>query len=189
MNKYQKSIIVSKVEIHQEVTKLAKKLDGKYKGESIIAIGLLKGAFVFMADIIRQLKIDVKVEFLIVKSYKNGKTNGKPQILLDLKKSIANQNIIIFEDIIDTGRTIAAVKDYLSYKGAKNVEVVALLTKPSRREVFVDIDYELFTIPNEIVVGYGLDYNEYGRNLPNIIALNDAAIEELKEWNSSIRQH
>ncbi|HAY41081.1 MAG TPA: hypoxanthine phosphoribosyltransferase [Gammaproteobacteria bacterium] len=181
MNKYQKNVIVSEERIQQEVKKLAAKLNEKYKGKSIVALGLLKGAFVFMADIIRQLNIDVQVEFLIVKSYKNCQTSGKPKILLDLKRGISNQNIVIFEDIIDTGRTIAAVKDYLSYKGAKQVEVVALLTKPSRREVFVDVDYELFTIPNEIVVGYGLDYNEYGRHLPDIIALNDAALEELKE--------
>ena len=181
MNKYQKSEIVSSDQINDGLERLALQLNEKYQGQKIIAIGLLKGAFVFMADIIRLLDIDVEIEFIVVKSYSNGKTNGKPQIVLDLKKAITDQNILVFEDIIDTGRTLAAVKDYLKYKGAKSVEIVALLTKPSRREVHVDIDYQLFTIPNEIVVGYGLDYNEYGRNLPNIIALNDTAIEELKE--------
>jgi hypoxanthine phosphoribosyltransferase len=181
MNKYQKSEIVSSDQINDGLERLALQLNEKYQGQKIIAIGLLKGAFVFMADIIRLLDIDVEIEFIVVKSYSNGKTNGKPQIVLDLKKAITDQNILVFEDIIDTGRTLAAVKDYLKYKGAKSVEIVALLTKPSRREVHVDIDYQLFTIPNEIVVGYGLDYNEYGRHLPNIIALNDTAIEELKE--------
>lgn len=172
---------MSSDQINDGLERLALQLNEKYQGQKIIAIGLLKGAFVFMADIIRLLDIDVEIEFIVVKSYSNGKTNGKPQIVLDLKKAITDQNILVFEDIIDTGRTLAAVKDYLKYKGAKSVEIVALLTKPSRREVHVDIDYQLFTIPNEIVVGYGLDYNEYGRHLPNIIALNDTAIEELKE--------
>ncbi|MFP6776695.1 MAG: hypoxanthine phosphoribosyltransferase [PS1 clade bacterium] len=181
MREYQKSVIVTKEEIATAVNGLAKQLNDKYKGKEVIAIGLLKGAFVFMADVIRQLDIDVQVEFLIVKSYKNGKTNGKPQIVLDLKKGITEKNIVIFEDIIDTGRTLAAVKEYLKYKGAKDVEIATLLTKPSKREVAVDIDYSLFTIPNEIVVGYGLDYNEYGRQFANIISLNDAGIEELKE--------
>lgn len=179
-DKYFKKTIVLKEDIEKEITKLAKKINKEYRGKTIVAIGLLKGVFIFIADIVRKLELDVEIEFLIVKSYSNGKTNNKPQIILDLKKNIIGKDIIIFEDIIDTGRTLKAVKEYLEYKGASNVKIAALLTKPSRREVQVDIDWSLFTIPNEIVVGYGLDYNEKFRNLPDIVALSDLAIEELK---------
>lgn len=181
--KYFKKEIVSKEQIKDAVTKLAKEINEMYKGKSIVAMGLLKGVFVFISDIVRELDLDVEIEFLIVKSYQNGKTNGKPQIILDLKKTVVDKEIIIFEDIIDTGRTLKAVKEYLEYKGASNVKIATLLTKPSRREVHVDVDWSLFEIPNEIVVGYGLDYNEKFRQLPNILALSDEAIEEFKENN------
>lgn len=181
MNKYFKKEMVSQDQIKEAVKKLALEINEKYKGKSIVAMGLLKGVFVFIADIVRELDLDVEIEFLIVKSYSNGKSNGKPQIILDLKKSVVGKEIIIFEDIIDTGRTLKAVKEYLEYKGATSVKIATLLTKPARREVHVDVDWALFTIEDEIVVGYGLDYNEKFRNLPNIVALSDEGFEAFKE--------
>ena len=178
--KYIKDIIISESEIKIKVKKLAEKINKEYKGKSIVAVGLLKGVFIFMADVVRELDLDVEIEFIIIKSYMNGKTNGKPKILLDIKKDITDKHIIIFEDIIDTGRTLVAVKEYLKYKGAKSIKLATLLTKPSGREVKVDINYALFTVPDEIVIGYGLDYNEKGRHLKNIVSINQLAIEDFK---------
>ncbi|MCK5867507.1 MAG: hypoxanthine phosphoribosyltransferase [Mycoplasmataceae bacterium] len=179
--KYIKDIIISKEEIKAGVKKLALKINEEYKGKTVVAVGLLKGVFIFISDIVRELDLDVEIEFIIVKSYSNGKSNNKPKILLDIKKDITGKDIIIFEDIIDTGKTLAAVKEYLKYKGANSIKIASLLTKPSRRMVHVEVDYELFVVPNEIVVGYGLDYNEKGRHLKDIVSINDLAIEELKK--------
>ncbi|MCK5807036.1 MAG: hypoxanthine phosphoribosyltransferase [Mycoplasmataceae bacterium] len=178
--KYIKDVVISKEEIRTKVKELAVTLNKEYKGKSIVAVGLLKGVFIFIADIVRELDLDVEIEFIVVKSYSNGNSNGKPKIILDIKKDIQGKDIIIFEDIIDTGRTLAAVKEYLEYKGANSIKIATLLTKPSRRQIHVNVDYALFTIPNEIVIGYGLDYNEKGRHLEDIVSINDLAIEEFK---------
>ena len=181
MNTNFKKEIVSEKEIKNSIEKLAKEINEKYKDKKVVAMGLLKGVFVFISDIVRKLDIDVEIEFLIVKSYSDGLSNGKPQIVLDLKESVVGKEIIIFEDIIDTGRTLKAVKEYLKYKGATNVRIATLLTKPSRREVHVDVDWALFEIEDEIVVGYGLDYNEKFRHLPNIMALSDEQLKIYKK--------
>lgn len=181
MNKYFKQKMISKEEIAIKVKELALDINERYKGKTIVAIGLLKGVFIFIADIVRELDLDVEIEFLIVKSYSNGMSNGKPKIVLDIKKTILGKEIIIFEDIIDTGRTLKSVKEYLEYKGATNVKIAALLTKPSRRAVEVDVEWELFTIGNEIVVGYGLDYNEHFRQLPDIMAMSEEGIKKFSK--------
>ncbi|NQZ65886.1 MAG: hypoxanthine phosphoribosyltransferase [Mycoplasmatales bacterium] len=181
MEKYFKKKLISKDEIKKSIKNLASKINKKYKGEEIVAIGLLKGAFIFIADIIRELDLDLSVEFLVVKSYENSKSSGKPKIVLDIKESIFNKKIIIFEDIADTGRTLKAVKDYLEYKGASDVKIATLLSKPSEREVDVDIEWNLFNIENDFVVGYGLDYNENFRNLKDIMVLSEYAIRKFKK--------
>lgn len=181
MDKYFKRQMVSHEEIKTKIKELALDINERYKGKSIVAMGLLKGVFVFIADIVRELDLDVEIEFLIVKSYKNGISNGKPQIVLDLKKSVVDKEIIIFEDIIDTGKTLKAVKEYLEYKGASNVKIATLLTKPSRREVHVDVEWALFEIEDEIAVGYGLDYNEKFRHLKDIMALSDEGKKKFAE--------
>ena len=178
--KYIKDIIVSEKEIKAKIKELALKLNEEYKGKTVIAVGLLKGVFIFIADIVRELDLDVEIEFITIKSYSNGHTNRHPEIILNIKKDIKGKHVIIFEDIIDTGRTLLAVKQQLEYKGAKSTKIAALLTKPSRREADIKIDYELFIVPDEIVVGYGLDYNEKGRHLKNVVSINELGIKELK---------
>ena len=181
LNKYFKNTLVTKEEIKKAVEKLGKDINKQYANKKIVAIGLLKGVFIFISDIVRELNLDVEIEFLIIKSYSNGSSNRNPKILLDIKKDIQGKDVIIFEDIIDTGRTLKSVQEYLKFKGAKSIKIAALLTKPSKREVCVDVEWSLFEISDEIAVGYGLDYNEKFRNLSDIMSLSDEGIKHFKK--------
>ena len=176
MNKDFKKILFTKKELNNRVVEIGKLIDKKYGDEDIVLIGLLKGAYVFTADVARAIKNpNVSVEFMVVSSYKNGSSIGKIDIKLDLKRSIKGKKVIIIEDIIDTGRTLNIIKKLMFKKGAQSVEIAAMCTKPSRREVKVNINYPSFIIPNEIVVGYGLDYNGMYRHLPFIAVISNEA--------------
>ncbi|NLK43581.1 MAG: hypoxanthine phosphoribosyltransferase, partial [Tissierellia bacterium] len=145
-----------------------------YKGKDLILVGILKGAVIFMSDLVRNIKMPIGMDFMAVSSYGRSATStGEVRIIKDLDSSVENKDILIVEDIIDTGYTLAYLTDNIKKRGANSVKVCTLLDKPERRKVDVPVDYLGFEIPDEFVVGYGLDYAEIGRNLPYVAALKE----------------
>lgn len=174
MEKMIKSILVSEEDIAEKVKELGKQITEDYKGKDLMLVGILKGAVIFMSDLARNIKMPINMDFMAVSSYGRSSTStGEVRIIKDLDFSVENRNILIVEDIIDTGYTLAYLTDNLRKRGAKSVKVCTLLDKPERRKVDVPVDYLGFVIPDEFVVGCGLDYDEMGRNLPYVAALKE----------------
>ena len=173
-------ILLTEEEIQKRIRELGKQISEDYAGEDIFVVGVLKGSFIFMADLVRALEGDVSMDFLVASSYGDStETSGSVEIRKDLDRSPAGKNVLIVEDIIDSGVTLKYLKDfYFAGKGAKSVKIATLLDKPARRTVDISADYVGFTIPNEFVVGYGLDYNDYYRNLPFIGVLKPEVYEK-----------
>ena len=168
-----KSILVSAEEIDKTVEKLAQRINADYAGKSIVLLIILKGSVVFASDLMRKLDIDVTLEFMQVSSYGGGSVStGQIKITKDAQTDLNGRNVIIAEDIIDSGNTLKALTELLKKRGA-NVEVCTLLSKPSRREAQVDVKYIGMEIPDEFVVGYGMDYDEKFRSLPYIGILRE----------------
>lgn len=166
--------LITEAEIQAKVKQLGAEISRDYAEKKPVLIGVLKGCFVFMADLIRQMDIPLSVDFLVVSSYEGRtKTSGTVKILKDLSCSVENQHVILVEDILDSGHTLAYLKEYLECSKPASVKIVALLDKPDRREVEIAADYVGFSCPDEFVVGYGLDKAEYWRNLPYIGALQN----------------
>ena len=169
-----KSILVSEEDIAKKVKELGEQITEDYKDKDLMLVGILKGAVIFMSDLARNIKVPVGMDFMAVSSYgRSSVSTGEVRIIKDLDFSVENKDIIIVEDIIDTGYTLAYLTDNLRKRGAKSVKVCTLLDKPERRKVDVAVDYLGFAIPDEFVVGYGLDYAEKGRNLPYVAALKE----------------
>ena len=161
--------LINKEEIEKKISELAEKISIDYKNKDLILVCILKGAWIFMADLVRKLTIPVKCDFLGVSSYGSGtESSGVVRILSDLTIQVENKHVLIVEDIIDTGLTLKYIKDLLLQRKPKSVKICALLDKPARHKIEVDIDYLGFTIPNKFVVGYGIDFDERFRNLPYI---------------------
>lgn len=169
-----KKILVTEEAITSKVKELGKKISEDYKDKDLILVGILKGAVIFLSDLARSIDIPVALDFMAVSSYgKSSTSTGEVRIVKDLDFSVENKDILIIEDIIDTGYTLAYLTDNLKKRGASSVKVCSLLDKPERRKVDVKVDYLGFAIPDEFVVGYGLDYAEFGRNLPYVAALKE----------------
>ncbi|KNY28637.1 hypoxanthine phosphoribosyltransferase [Pseudobacteroides cellulosolvens] len=169
-----KKVLISRDELNEKVKELGNKISMEYEGKDLIMVGVLKGGFIFLADLIRELKIPVEIDFISVSSYgSSSKSSGVVRIIKDIDVSITNKHVIIVEDIIDTGLTLKYLKEMLYTRGPLDVKIIAALDKPSRRKVDIDIDYKGFTIPDEFVVGYGLDYASKYRNLPDVCILNE----------------
>jgi len=179
MNKDIAKILVSEQELDSIVKRLASEIDKDYQNKEgrVVMLGILKGAVVFMGDLMKQLNTPLEIEFMRVSSYGAGTvSSGNIQIHLDISiKNIEECNILIVEDIVDSGRTLDYLVEYLKLKGARNVKTVTLLDKPSRRAVPFVPDYVGKEIPDEFVVGYGLDYDEKYRTLPYIGILDPRA--------------
>ena len=174
MNNDVKEILISEDSIKEKVKELGQRISKDYEGESVFLIGILKGSVPFMADLMREITIPVTMDFMAVSSYGNGTSStGVIRILKDLDFEIKDKNIIIVEDIIDSGITLSYLVDYLKNRGPKNIEIAALLTKPERNKVKVDAKYIGYEVPDKFVVGYGLDYAEKYRNLPYIGVLKE----------------
>lgn len=188
MEVYQKGIkriLISEEKIAEAVQKAGKMIDGFYDGKPILLISILNGAFVFMADICRAVTVPCEIAFMKVKSYSGTESTGDVQILTDVTQDLSEYNVVIIEDIIDTGRTLFKVTEILKSRQPHSFHIVTLLDKPERRDPVVKAsdfkaDYALFTIPDHFVIGYGLDCDEYYRTLP-YIAEFDASILENKE--------
>ena len=172
--KPQPSILFTKGEIEATVNRLATELNRAYHGKHPILIGILKGSFMFMADLIRLLDFPLEVEFIRLSSYGSGReSSGKVKVIQGLRASIKGRNVLVIEDIVDTGLTTALLLNYLRKKKPASLRLCALTDKPSQRQVPVTIDYVGFTAPGRFLVGYGLDWDEKFRNLPDICVLEN----------------
>ena len=162
-------VLYSEEQLKARVAEIGDALYEKFEGRNPLFLGVLKGSFVFMSDIVRACQIKSDIEFIAVSSYQNGTTSsGVVQITHDLQQDITDREIIVIEDILDSGNTLFFLKNYFLTKGAKSVTIVTLLDKPSRRTKPITADYAGFEVPDEFVVGYGLDYAQQYRNLPYI---------------------
>lgn len=164
-----KGVLISEEEIKEGVARAGKYIDDLYDGRPILIVSILKGAFIFMADVLRAVKSPVEIDFMVAKSYYSGTvSSGMVQIKLDLSHDITDYHVVILEDIVDTGRTLHDVVGLLKERNPLSLHVITLLDKPERRVVDYTPDLSLFVIPDRFVIGYGLDYNEIYRNLPYI---------------------
>ncbi len=164
-----KRVLITETQIQTEIRKAAKWIDELYDGKPLLLVSILKGAFVFLADLCRAVSVPCEIGFLCASSYYEGTvSSGKVEITMDLQQDICNYHVVIVEDIIDTGRTLREVVTLLKGRNPLSLQVVTLLDKPDRRLVDFKAEYTLFTIPDLFVVGYGLDCGEQYRSLPYI---------------------
>ena len=164
-----KRVLITEKEIQEAIKKAGEEISKEYEGKPLLLVSVLKGAFVFMADLCRAITIPLELDFMSASSYGAGTvSSGTVRIDFDLKHDISNYHVIIVEDIVDTGRTLKEIVRLLKNRNPLSLKVVSLLDKPDRRVVEFEADQVLFTIPDFFVIGYGLDYNEYYRNLPYI---------------------
>jgi hypoxanthine phosphoribosyltransferase len=167
-------VLISEDKIAAKVKALGKQLRADYQNETPIFVGILKGSFLFMADLIREYSKDCEIDFMAVSSYgKAKKGSGLVRLIKDLHININDRHVLIIEDIIDTGLTTNYIKQYLKLRKPKSLEFVTLLDKPETRKVKIDIKYIGFSIPNKFVIGYGLDFAEKYRQLPYIALCED----------------
>ena len=163
------NVMISQDELEKGVSRLAEEVNRDYKGKEIIVLGILKGCFVFMADLIKKLNCDVSVYFMEVSSYFDGTVStGKIKIKKDIDVDIKGKYVLIVEDIIDSGNTLTQLKEILAERGPASVKICTLLSKPSRRQVELEADYTGFVIEDKFIIGYGLDCGERFRQLPYI---------------------
>ena len=168
-----KKILITEEEIKEAVKKAGKEISDSYDGRRILLVSILNGAFVFMADLCREITVPCEIAFMCAKSYYKGtNSSGIVQITMDLEQDISEYHVIIVEDIIETGRTLNDIVKLLKGRNPLSLKVVTLLDKPSRRIVDFKADMSLFTIPDYFVIGYGLDCGEHYRNLPYIAEYN-----------------
>lgn len=166
-------ILMTSDEIDAAVTKLADRINSDYKGKDLLLVGLLKGSVVFLSDLMRKINLPCEIDFMIVSSYGGDtKSSGSVKILSDLSVCITGRDVLIVEDIVDTGTTLSSLLTLLQSRKPKSLKLCTLFDKPSRRINDVKIDYSGAAVPNEFVVGYGMDYNEKYRNLPDLCILN-----------------
>jgi hypoxanthine phosphoribosyltransferase len=168
-------ILLTEDQIQARIREMAAEIEGNYPpGEGIHLVGVLKGGFVFMADLVRAMSARVTMDFIAVSSYaKSTKSSGEVRMLKDLDSGLEGRHVIIVEDIVDTGLTLTYLQDILRARAPKSLKTACLLSKPSRRKVNVVVDYVGFTIEDRFVVGYGLDYAEKYRNLGHIAVLDE----------------
>lgn len=174
-----KEVLFTEEQLRQKVDELGAQITADYQGKSPLIVSVLKGSYVFMADLTRRIDVPCNVDFMVVSSYGAGtKTSGEVQIIKDLENSIDGRDLILVEDILDSGVTLSYLMKILTARGANSIRLCALLSKPDRRKVDVHIDYLGFEIPDEFVVGYGLDFAEKYRNLPYIGILKPSVYGE-----------
>jgi hypoxanthine phosphoribosyltransferase len=164
--------LLTKEQIAERIKVLGEEITKKYEGEEVVVIGVLKGCVVFMTDLIRNIDLPMDIDFMVASSYgADTKSSGNVKIIKDINIDVHNKNVIIVEDIIDTGLTMKNLKEIFEVRQCKSISICTLLDKKERRKVEIDADYIGFDVPNEFVVGYGLDYNGKYRNIPDICVL------------------
>ena len=174
-----KKVLLSEEVINAKIKELATRISEDYKGKELLVVGVLKGSVIFAAELIKNITIPCEIDFMAVSSYgSSSETTGVVRILKDLDHEACGKDIIIVEDIVDSGVTLDYLLKYLKARKANSVEIVSLLTKPSRRKVDIECKYSGFETPDEFVVGYGLDYAEKYRNLPFVGILKREVYEK-----------
>ena len=170
----QLKIIISRDEIAKAIDRLAREINRDYQGKHPLLVSVLKGSFMFTADLIRQLDLPLELDFVRLSSYGTAReSSGRVKVVQGTKTPVKDKDVLVVEDIVDTGITISFLLDYLRKKQPASLKVCTLTDKPSRRRVLVPIDYRGFTVPNKFIVGYGLDCDQKFRNLPDIYTLED----------------
>ncbi|HEM6082927.1 TPA: hypoxanthine phosphoribosyltransferase [Streptococcus suis] len=174
LDKNIKKILVSEEEIVAKCKELGQILANDYADKNPILVGILKGSIPFMAELMKHIDAHIETDYMVVSSYHGGtESSGTVKIIKDLDNSVAGRHIIFVEDIIDTGRTLKELKELFAFRQAASIKIATLLDKPEGRVVEIEPDYTCFTIPNEFVVGFGLDYDENYRNLPYVGVLKE----------------
>lgn len=170
-------VLLSEAQIRERIEELGKSLSEEYRDKDPVVIGVMKGVVVFYADMIRKLTVPCQMDFMWISSYEGTDSTGSVVVKRDITTDIKDRHVLILEDIFDTGNSLSFVYDHLMKKGPASLKICTLLDKPSRRKpgVTLQADFVGFTIPNAFVVGYGLDYNEYYRNLPYVGVLKPEA--------------
>lgn len=169
-------ILLSEEQLKAKVSEMAAKISEDYKDKKLLLVGILKGSMVFMADLMRFLDINAKIDFMSVSSYGSSTvSSGQVRIIMDLKSPVEDYDILLVEDILDSGATLSYLKEVLLARQPRSIRIATLLDKPARRKADISADYRGFEIPDEFVVGYGLDFNEDYRNLPFIGVLKPEA--------------
>ena len=172
-------ILLTEQQIQEKIKEMAAQISADYAGKQLLLVGILKGSMPFMADLMRYLTINAKIDFMSVSSYGDGTvSSGQVRIILDLNKPIENYDLLIIEDILDSGATLAYIKEWLTIRKPRSFKIATLLDKPARRKADITADYSGFEIPDGFVVGYGLDYAEDYRNLPYIGILKPEVYEK-----------
>jgi hypoxanthine phosphoribosyltransferase len=181
-------VLVSEDEIQAKVADLGQRISSDYAGEEILIIGLLRGAIVFVSDLMRAISIPVRLDFIGISSYGASTDSGAVRLVMDLETDIAGRHVLVVEDIVDTGKTLSYLLQNLKARQPASLRVCALLDKPERRTVPIDIDYVGFEIPDKFVVGYGLDFAEGYRNLPFVGVLKEHLYREVLIRGAMVRQ-
>ena len=178
LNDFEK-VLISKSELQDKIKLLADQISKDYEGKNPLFVGILKGSVLFMSDLLRELSTPCQMEFMSVSSYGTStKSSGEVKLIKDLNVPISDKHVIIVEDIVDSGNTLSYLKRLLLQRNPKSVKICTLLDKPDRRKVELDVDYVGFKIPDEFVVGYGLDYNEDYRQYPEVYILKREVYEK-----------
>ena len=174
MNDDIKKVLIDENELKSIVKRLGAEITAYYKDKDVLLVGILKGSVIFMADLMREIDVPCNIDFMAVSSYGNGtESSGRVKINKDLDNDIQGKDIIIIEDILDSGKTLYYIRDILSARKPSSIKICTLFDKPERREADIKADYVGSLVPNEFIVGYGLDYSEYYRNLPFIGVLKE----------------
>jgi hypoxanthine phosphoribosyltransferase len=182
-NEYLEEVLITEQQLQDRIRELGQEISAAYAGQDLLLICILRGGVMFLTDLMRQISVPHSIDFMAVSSYGAGarQSEGQVRITLDLTTSIRGQNVLLVEDIIDSGNTIASVLELLSLRKPKSLRVCTLLDKAERREAVVPIDFRGFTIPNKFVFGYGLDLDEYFRNLPFVGVVRQEKVLEFDQ--------
>lgn len=179
MNDDLQCVFLSEQQIKEKVQEAAAWLDRRFAGKKPLAVSVLKGSIMFFCDLVRAMETPVQLDFMTISSYGSStQSSGMPKIVMDLAASVEGRDVILVEDIVDSGNTLYKMRDLLTGRGAKSFTVVTLLDKPSRRKVDIKADFSCFEVADEFIVGYGLDYAQQYRNLPYIAVLKREVYEK-----------
>ncbi len=169
-----KKILFTREELSEKTRELGKKISEDYKDKDLLVVSLLKGAFVFTADLVREIDVPVEIDFMTTSSYGHEEeSTGKVKLISDINTSVEGRDVLIVDDIMDSGYTMEKVRDYLTSKNPKSIKICTMLDKPSRRQVDLEPDYVGFSIADLFIVGYGLNYEDHYRNIPYIFSFED----------------
>ncbi len=174
-----KSVLITEEQLKAKVKELGEQISKDYAGKPLLLVGILKGSLIFMADLMRAIDINCKIDFMSISSYYSGtQSSGQVRIVLDLNKPVKDYDLLIVEDILDSGITLSYIKQLLLPRCPRSIKICTLLDKPDRRKTDIVADYCGFTIPDEFVIGYGLDYDEDYRNLPYVGIIKPEAVKQ-----------